>query len=58
MKVFYDLKMPVELKEIKEILKPYGGRCAKINDGKLEYQIKEEKEQEALQALKEKGLVD
>ena len=57
MKVFYDLKMPAELKEIKEMLKPYGGRCAKINDGKLEYQIKEEKEQEALQALKEKGLV-
>ncbi|WP_339061929.1 hypothetical protein [Tepidibacillus marianensis] len=58
MKVFYDLKMSAELKEIKEMLKPYGGRCAKINDGKLEYQIKEDKEQEALQALKEKGLVE
>ncbi|MFV9510126.1 hypothetical protein [Tepidibacillus sp. LV47] len=58
MKVVYDLKIPAELKAIKELLKPYGGRCAKIVDGKLEYQIKEEKEQEALQALKEKGLVD
>lgn len=57
MKVFYDLKTTADLKEIKEMLKPFGGRCAKITNGKLEYQIKEEKEQEALEALKEKGIV-
>ena len=53
----YELKMPAELKELKELLKPYGGRCAKVTDGKLEYQIKEDKEQEALEALKEKGYI-
>jgi len=58
MKVAYELKMPAELKELKEFLKPYGGRCAKIVDGKLEYQIKEEKEQEAINALKEKGYIE
>lgn len=57
MKVMYELKMPAELKELKELLKPYGGRCAKVTDGKLEYQIKEDKEQEALEALKEKGYI-
>ena len=59
MKVLYDLKMTtVDLKEIKETLKPYGGRCAKVIENKVEYQIKEENEKEALQALKEKGFVE
>jgi len=57
MKVNYPLKTTADLKEIKEILKPYGGKCAKIADDKLEYQIKDENEQEALNALKEKGIV-
>ncbi len=57
MKVLYELKMPADLKQIKEMLKPYGGRCAKIVEGKLEYQIKEEQEEAALKELKEKGLV-
>lgn len=57
MKVSYDLKMPADLKEIKDLLKPYGGRCAKVADNKLEYQIKEEQEQEAITALKEKGII-
>lgn len=57
MKVIYPLKIEVDIKEAKEALKPYGGRCAKFVDGNLEYQIKEEKEQEALQALKDKGYI-
>ncbi|HHY74012.1 MAG TPA: hypothetical protein GX497_12500 [Bacillus bacterium] len=57
MKVNYDLKAPIDVKEIKEVLKPFGGRCAKINDGKLEYQIKEENEAEAYNCLKEKGYI-
>ncbi len=57
MKVNYELKQNVDVKEIKELLKPFGGRCAKINDGKLEYQIKEENEQEAIACLKEKGYI-
>jgi len=57
MKVNYPLKEEHQLKEIKELLKPFGGRCAKIVDGKLEYQIKEENEQAAYAALKEKGIV-
>lgn len=57
MKVNYELKQTVDVKEIKELLKPFGGRCAKINDGKLEYQIKEENEQEAIACLKEKGYI-
>lgn len=57
MKVNYELKQTVDVKEIKELLKPFGGRCAKINDGKLEYQIKDENEQEALACLKEKGYI-
>jgi len=57
MKVNYDLKAAVDVKEIKELLKPFGGRCAKINEGKLEYQIKEENETEAYSCLKEKGYI-
>ncbi len=58
MKVCYPLIGSADLKEIKETLKPFGGRCAKIVEGKLEYQIKDEKEQEAYGHLKEKGLVE
>ncbi|MFS8630162.1 MAG: hypothetical protein LOD92_03150 [Bacillales bacterium] len=58
MKVTYPLKKEMDIKEIKAELKPFGGRCAKIVDGKLEYQIKEEKEKEAYEHLKEKGIVE
>lgn len=57
MKVNYELKVSIDVKEIKEMLKPFGGRCAKINDGKLEYQIKDEQEVEAYTYLKEKGYI-
>lgn len=57
MKINYELKTPVSLKEIKEFLKPFGGRCAKITDNVLEFQIKEENEQEVNHALKEKGYI-
>lgn len=58
MKVNYPLKKSAEIKEIKELLKPFGGRCAKIVDDKLEYQIKEEKQEEAYSLLKEKGYIE
>ncbi len=58
MKVQYPLKKAADIKEIKESLKPFGGGCAKIVDGTLEYQIKEENEKAAYEALKEKGIVD
>ncbi len=57
MKVIYELKVAVDVKEIKEIIKPIGGRCAKIEGSQLHYQIKEENEQPALALLKEKGYV-
>ncbi|MEH7109602.1 hypothetical protein [Bacillus sp. JJ1764] len=57
MKVHYPLKSNVELKEIKEALKPYGGRCAKIVDDTLEYQIKEEYQSVAYEFLKDKGYI-
>ena len=58
MKVNYELKLSVDIKEIKETLKPFGGRCAKVIEGdKLEYQVKEENADAALQALKEKGII-
>ena len=57
MKVNYQLKSTVSLQEVKELIKPYGGRCAKISDNMLEFQIKEEKAQEAAQELKEKGYI-
>ena len=57
MKVTYELKQPADLKAIKEMLKPYGGRCAKVLDGTLEYQIKEENESAALDELKKQGLI-
>ncbi|WP_153017702.1 hypothetical protein [Caldibacillus debilis] len=58
MKVQYPLKKEADLKELKAFLKPFGGRCAKVIDGTLEYQIKEENEKAAYEALKEKGFVD
>ncbi|WP_198524673.1 hypothetical protein [Paenibacillus phocaensis] len=57
MKVNYPLKGNADLKDIKESLKPFGGRCAKIVDGTLEYQIKDENEQAAYEAMKEKGYI-
>ncbi|WP_342429706.1 hypothetical protein [Neobacillus sp. FSL H8-0543] len=58
MKVFYPISSKVDVKEIKDALKPFGGRCAKIVDGTLEYQIKEENENAALVCLKDKGYID
>ncbi|MFS8652839.1 MAG: hypothetical protein FWJ66_13180 [Caldibacillus sp.] len=58
MKVQYPVKENVDIKEVKAALKPFGGRCAKIVDGRLEYQIKEEKEKEAYEALKERGYIE
>jgi hypothetical protein len=58
MKVNYPLVNAVEIKEIKEILKPFGGRCAKIVESTLEYQISEESREEAYQSLKEKGYIE
>ncbi|MNJ33361.1 hypothetical protein [Paenibacillus bouchesdurhonensis] len=58
MKVSYPIKDAAELKEIKESLKPFGGRCAKIVEGTLEYQIKDENESAAYEALKNKGYIE
>jgi hypothetical protein len=58
MKVNYSLKNTADIKEIKAALKPYGGRCAKIEEGKLEYQIKEENENAAYEHLKENGYIE
>lgn len=57
MKVTYPLKKDGNINEIKETLKEYGGRCAKILDDNLEYQIKEEQEQDAFNALNNKGYI-
>ena len=57
MKVYCPVKEDTNVKVIKEALKPFGGRCAKIVEGKLEYLIDEEKAQAAYNELKEKGLV-
>ncbi|WML44875.1 hypothetical protein [Neobacillus sp. PS3-40] len=58
MKVNYPVNDTADLKEIKEALKPYGGRCAKIVEGTLEYQIKEENQSEAYEQLKGKGFIE
>lgn len=58
MKVNYTVKNEMDIKDIKAELKPFGGRCAKIIEGKLEYQIKEENESAAYEHLKEKGIVE
>ena len=58
MKVNYPVKTIVDIKDVKEALKPFGGRCAKVVEGTLEYQIKEENENAALVCLKEKGYIN
>jgi hypothetical protein len=57
MKVNYPISNTVEIKVIKEELKPFGGRCAKIVEGVLEYQIKDENKNAAYEHLKEKGII-
>jgi hypothetical protein len=57
MKVNYPIHNVVEIKVIKDELKPFGGRCAKITEGILEYQIKDENKEAAYEHLKEKGIV-
>lgn len=57
MKVNYPIKNSVEIKVIKEELKPFGGRCAKIVEGILEYQIKDENKDAAYEHLKGKEIV-
>ncbi len=58
MKVNYPVKNEVNIKEVKELLKPFDGRCAKYVDGTLEYQIKDENEKAAYEALKEKAFIE
>ncbi|MFD1176630.1 hypothetical protein ACFQ3W_10000 [Paenibacillus puldeungensis] len=58
MKVNYAFKGTADIKEIKESLKAFGGRCAKIVDGTLEYQVKDENEKAAYEAMKEKGYIE
>lgn len=58
MNVDYPVKEAADIKEIKEALKPFGGRCAKIVDGKLLYQIKQENESAAYTEMKNKGFVE
>lgn len=58
MKVSYSFKGNTDIKEIKESLKPFGGRCAKIVEGNLEYQIQEDNQEAAYEALKNKGYIE
>lgn len=58
MKVLYPIKNQVDIKVVKETLKPFGGRCAKIVDGNLEYQIKDENQTAAYEALKDKAHIE
>lgn len=58
MKVHYPVKEITDIKEVKAALKPFGGRCAKVVDGKLEYQIKDENVESAYTELKQKGYVE
>lgn len=57
MKVNYPVNAAVEIKVIKEELKPFGGRCAKVVEGQLEYQIKDENKDAAFEHLKGKGII-
>lgn len=57
MKVNYPVKEAVDIKVVKEALKPFGGRCAKFVEGNLEYQIKDENESAAYELLKDRGIV-
>lgn len=58
MKVQYPIKKEVPIAQVKDLLKPFGGRCAKVTEGKLEYQIKDEQEQAAYTLLVEQGIVE
>jgi hypothetical protein len=58
MKVIYPINGTAEIKIIKEELKPFGGRCAKIVESSLEFQIKEENETAAYEYLKGKGYIN
>jgi hypothetical protein len=58
MKVKYPVKDSFDIKTIKEELKPFGGRCAKVVEGTLEYQIQEENKTAAYDHLKDKGIVE
>lgn len=58
MKVKYQVKEAVDIKKIKEELKPFGGRCAKFVNEELEYQIQEDNKDAAYGHLKEKGYVE
>lgn len=58
MKVNYPVNEISDIKEVKAALKPFGGRCAKIIEGTLEYQIKDENETAAYELLKEKGYIN
>lgn len=58
MKVQYPLKKEVPIAQVKDMLKPFGGRCAKVVEGKLEYQIKDEQEKAAYAHLVEEGIVE
>ncbi len=58
MKVNHPAKDASDIKKIKEALKPFGGRCAKIVEGNLEYQIKEENEEAAYKELKNLGYIE
>lgn len=57
MKVNYPVREAKDIKVIKDILKPFCGRCAKIIDGYLEYQIKDENQDVAYKLLKEKEII-
>lgn len=57
MKVSYSVKDTSDIKVIKDLLKPFGGRCAKIIDGNLEFQIKDENQEDAYKLLKEKEMI-
>ncbi|NMD71630.1 hypothetical protein HHO41_15125 [Bacillus sp. DNRA2] len=58
MKVKYLAKGEFDIKEIKAELKPFGGKCAKFVDDKLEYMIDSESKDAAYQHMKEKGYIE
>lgn len=58
MKVLYTMKKEVPIAQVKDMLKPFGGRCAKVVEGKLEYQIKDDQEKAAYAHLIDQGIVE
>jgi hypothetical protein len=59
MKVKYPVKnAAADIKEIKAELKPFGGKCAKVVEDKLEYLIDAENKEGAYEHLKEKGFIE